>query len=124
MRLISGRGTYSRNITTTVSMYSSRRYGEPRLKKPKELRGIKRAFSVDWFPKKCRCQCFVKDKDVWIKHRDFGSVALYGKERERFIKEHGVKLPQNFIFDDNWGAVVLRGEAWLLIKNLIVGRFF
>ena len=47
-------------------VYSYRFYGEPKLSKPKELKGIKQAFSVDYIPKKCKCQCFIKDNDLWV----------------------------------------------------------
>lgn len=44
-------------------------YGEPKLSKPKELKGIKQSFSVDYIPKKCKCKVFVKYPDVWIQHK-------------------------------------------------------
>lgn len=103
-----------------ISIYSSRRYGEPRLPKPPELKGIKQAFSVDWIPKKCRCPCYIKEKDLWIKHRDFGSICLYGKDQEEFAEKHNIKFRNRFVYNDNFGCIVLRGEAWLLIKDLII----
>lgn len=44
---------------------------------------------------------------------------MYGKENEEFIKKHNIKFRNRFVYNDNFGSVVLRGEAWLLIKNLI-----
>ena len=94
---------------STIEIYSKRRYGEPKLPKPKELKGIKQSFTVDWIPKKCRCAGYVLDNDIYIKHRDFGSIALYGQEHE---------FRKRFIYKDEYGCVVLRGEAWLVIKNI------
>ena len=87
---------------------------QPKLKKPKELKGIKQAFSVDWIDRKCRCSCYVLDNDIYIKHRDFGSIPLYGLTAEEKKMGKG-----RFIFNDNWGCVVLRGEAWIILKDVI-----
>lgn len=95
-----------------IKIYSQRRYGEPKLKKPKELHGIKQAFGVDWYPKKCKCSCFIKGKDIWVKHRDFNSIDVY------WLKKN-LKCRRGFVFNDNFGCLVLRGEAWLIIENLI-----
>ncbi len=102
-----------------VIIHSSRQYGQPRLKKPKELHGIKRAFSVDWIYKKCRCQCFVLDNDIYIKHRDFDSIPLYTLTDEDETRL-GIKRKEKFIYKDNWGCVVLRGEAWIILKDVII----
>ena len=116
-------------------IYSHRFYGEPKLKKPKELKGIKQAFSVDYIPKKCRCQCFVKDNDLWVKHKDYFSESIYAKEDEgtplsyRSKKYLGKQKGKDkgFCYSDTWGNIVLRDEAYLKINNLIPqiqsGRF-
>lgn len=98
-------------IKSKIIIYSERKYGEPKLPKPKELKNIKQSFSVDWIVNKCRCQCFVYGKDLWIKHRDFNSTEIYGVENKNKGK---------FIYKDNFGCVVLRGEAWLLIKDFVL----
>ena len=94
---------------SVITIYSMRRYGEPRLKKPKELTGIKQSFSVDWIDKKCKCPCYMLGDDIYIKHRDFNSIELY---------RTGHKFRKKFIYKDEFGCVVLRGEAWLMIKNI------
>lgn len=115
-------------------IHSFRRYGEPKLKKPKILSGIQQAFSVDYIPGKCRCQVFIKGEDVWIKHKDYFSETY-----EPTMEELGMPLnyyaekflgkdrPKKFAYEDAWGAVVLRNEAWIVIEGLMKeiksGRF-
>ena len=108
-------------------IYSSRFYGEPKLSKPKELKGVKQAFSVDYDPKKCRCQCFIKDNDLWVKHRDYFSESLHVKGDEgtplsyRSKKYLGKQKGRDkgFGYPDTWGDIVLRNESWIRINNLI-----
>ena len=42
--------------------YSVRFYGQPKLPKPKELKGIKQIFSIDYIPTKCKCPIYIKDE--------------------------------------------------------------
>lgn len=102
---------YKQKPKTQITIYSKRRYGEPRLIKPKEINNIKQAFSIDWILKKCRCPCFIYNNDLYIKHRDFGSIDVYNS---------GHKFKSKFIYNDNFGCVVLRGEAWILLKDFIL----
>lgn len=95
---------------------SRRRWGEAKLEKPKELKKITHIFSI-----KCgnrKNQIFIKDNDVWIKDNDYLSECLSQEEaRERGI-EFNVK--NRFCYNDNFSMVVLRGEGWLCIKNLLL----
>lgn len=109
----------------TVERYSMRLYGQPKLPKPKELKGIDKAFSVN-FLKNCSCQCFIKDNDLWIKHRDYFSQSIdkledLGTPLEYRIKKYGLdsKKSSGFVYNDVWGSVVGRNEAWLIIKDVI-----
>lgn len=108
-----------------IEKYSMRYYGQPKLTKPKELKGINRAFSVN-FLKNCSCQCFIKDNDIWIKHSDYFSSSLkdsntFGTPLEYRIKYYGLssKKRSGFVYNDCWGDIVLRNEAWLVIRNII-----
>jgi hypothetical protein len=98
-------------IQTKISIYSKRQWYEPKLSKPKELKEIKHIFSVDWIPKKCACKCFIYGNDLYIQHRDFNSVLM---------PEHNHEFRQKFIYKDEYGCVVLRGEAWLKLENFIL----
>lgn len=109
----------------TVERYSMRFYGQPKLPKPKELKGIDKAFNVN-FLKNCSCQCFIKDNDLWIKHRDYFSQPIdkpedSGTPLEYRIKKYGInsKKSSGFVYADCWGAIVGRNEAWLIIKDVI-----
>lgn len=118
--------TFLQNNNLEFIEYSFRKYGQPKLSKPKELKGIKQSFSVDFIPKKCTCQCFVKDNDLWIKHRDYFSEELdddatFDKPLEYSIKHYGLnsKKGNKFVYPDCWGSIVLRNEAWIVFKNII-----
>lgn len=110
-------------------VYSFRRFGEPRLSKPKELKGIKQAFSIDYIPKKCKCPVFVNAQDVWVKHRDYFSPSYIsmqndpddlGKPLSYLVKKYLDKdMAQKFAYSDAWGDIIARQEAWLVIKNLV-----
>lgn len=101
-------------------------YGEPKMSKPKELRGIKSCFSVEW-NNKCKCQCFAKGNDLWIKHRDFFSQSHIPTIEDmgtpltyRLTKYFNVDKSclNKFVYPDSWGEIVLRNEAWIVFRNI------
>lgn len=110
--------------------YSVRIYGEEKLQKPAELRGINRAFSVDYIPQKARCQVFIKDNDVWIKHVDYFSPSLDTLPEDKVANLTGLidkdlinrEKRKKFVYNDYWGGIVLRNEAWICIKNLMIQK--
>ena len=106
-------------------LYSYRAYGDPKLKKPKELKGIKQAFSVDYIRGKCRCQVFIEGNDIWIKHRDYFSPSMklptedIGAPLDVLVNKYlDKKKGKKFIYGDAWGAIVLRSEAWIKLENV------
>lgn len=114
------------NENVNYKIYSFRKYGQPKLSKPKELKGIDQVFSIDYIPKHCKCQCFIKDNDLYIKHRDYFSESLrkpedIGTPLEYRIKKYGINSKKNsgFVYNDCWGDIVLRNEAWIVIENII-----
>ena len=120
---------YSLFFTMPLSceVVSYRFYGQPKLAKPAELKGVKQSFSADYIPKKCSCPCFVNGDDLWIKHRDFFSAS----HRSSDSKDNGTPLiyrakkyfnmdlssKEKFIYADCWGGIVLRNEAWIVFRN-------
>lgn len=111
----------------SCEVVSYRFYGQPKLAKPVELRGIKRSFSVDWIPKRCKCQCIVNGDDLWIKHNDFfsplhrpsdpndnGTPLVY---RAKKYFDINLNSKEKFCYSDCWGEVVLRNEAWMVFRN-------
>ena len=104
-----------------------RRFGQPKLKKPKELYRINPAFSVAYNPK-CRCQVFIKGNDVWIKHRDYFSPSLVSPEdrglglslNQLCEKYLGKDRPKKFVYEDAWGDIIARNEAWIVLENLMI----
>lgn len=102
-------------------------YGEPKMSKPKELKGTKQSFSTEWIHKKCTCPCFVKDNDLWIYHKDFFSQLHKPNDPTDFDKPLSYLIKKyfrqdkthldKFIYSDCWGSIVLRNEAWIVFRN-------
>lgn len=106
-------------------VYSLRQYGQPKLTKPRELKGIKQVMSIDYIAKKCRCPIFIKDDDVWIQHNDYFSEPMkvptkdLGMPLEYMANKYlGKHRKARFIYSDAWGSIVLRNNAWVQITNL------
>ena len=117
---------YVKNDISSMELYSFRKYGQPKLTKPKELKGVKQSFTCDFIPKKCKCACFVKDNDLYIKHRDYFSKELeveeedFDKPLEYLCKKYlGKDKNSKFVYDDCWGSIILRNEAWIKVENIV-----
>lgn len=115
------------NLPFSCEVVSYRFYGQPKLAKPVELKGVKQSFTIEWNPK-CKCQCFVKGNDLWIKHRDFFSASHKPKDEDigtplsyRAKKYFGMdkSYTDRFIYPDSWGDIVLRNEAWIVFRNFV-----
>lgn len=120
------RDNFFRNYLS-CEVVSYRLYGQPKLNKPSELKGIKQSFSVDFIPNKCKCQCYVKGNDLWVKHRDFFSKEHRPEPKDigtpltfRLEKYFGMdkKYLDKFVYPDSWGSIILRNEAWIVFRNL------
>jgi hypothetical protein len=108
------------------NIISFRKYGEPKLSKPKELKDIKQSFSADFIPKKCSCPCFIEGNDLWIKHRDYFSsewkspINDFGGSLDYYENKYfNGNKKQKFIYTDSWGSIILRNEAWVKVENII-----
>lgn len=107
--------------------YSFRSHGDPKLTRPKELKGIKSIGSAEFITKKCNTQVFVEGNNVWIKHTDYFSSIWRPPASERFDmplsyylrKYFGKNKSEKFIYPDGWGEIVLRNEAWIRLDNLV-----
>lgn len=113
-------------VNIKFKVYSFRRYGQPKLPKPTELKGIKQLLSVDYIINKCRCQVFIKDNDIWVKHRDYFSPSFIppvediGKPLDYILEKYfNMGMKKKIVYSDNWSDVVLRSEAWIVVENLI-----
>jgi hypothetical protein len=109
-----------------VIEYLLRVYGEPKLKKPKELKNTKQVFSVDYIRDKCRCPIFFEGNNVWIQHRDYFSSIMelptdeVGAPLGYLANKYCNKQKKNkFIYGDAWGSIVLRNECWLKLEKLL-----
>lgn len=116
---------FTKLIDIKYEVVSFRKYGHPKLDKPKELRGIK-GVSVEYIPKRCTNQYFVLGNDLWIKNRDYFSPSYrrtddIGTPLEYRIKKYGIDSKKNsgFVYNDCWGDIVLRQEAWIKFTNIV-----
>lgn len=108
-------------------IYSHRYYGEPKLSKPKELKGIQSIGKATYIPKHCEPQIFINEKDIYIKHTDYFSYTWQPPKGERidmplsyYMKKYFNKSKNNkFVYPDCWGDIILRNEAWILLKDII-----
>lgn len=103
-----------------IQIISQRHYGEPKLKKPKELKGITQIGNVPFGPK-CKCPVYLTNKQIYLKHRDFFSPSISMPH----AKYAGIidKWNQKFMYNDNFGSAVLRCEAWLRIPKLLITQW-
>lgn len=117
---------FIRRPSVALSIYSRRKYGQPKLTKPEELKGVRQAFSVP-FHFRVTCSCFINEGDLWIKHRDFFSEIWQppkddrGQSTSYYLQKNfkRSKIPQKFIYDDLFSSIILRAEAWLVVRNLL-----
>lgn len=111
----------------TYKVLSFRKCGEPKLQKPDVLKGCEKAGNLVFIPHKCTCDFYVKGSNVYIKHKDYFSPEQFRKEdaglslRTR-LEKYGIEksFVRDKIYDDCWGAIVLRQEAWVVFENLLV----
>lgn len=103
-----------------IEILSSRRWGEPKLTTPKELKGIKKEGSIP-FGTKCACPVYFTPTHIYIKHRDWFSPSISFPE----AKAAGIidNIRMKFVYNDNFGSVVLRSEAWLRMPLLLLTRW-
>ena len=95
-----------------ITIISERRFNEPKLKKPKELKGVKPFMSYKWGGV-TTCQAFIQENNIWINHHDWCSIALYGLD---------VKYKSHFVYSDGFEAPVLKGDAWIKISEAMDGK--
>ena len=91
-----------------MRIVKQRFYGEPKLVKPKFCNNKNLLGSVEW-NKHCRCKLWAYGDKYYLLHRDWFSNFLGFSEAKKrgIIDQYNTK----FIYDDNFGSVVLRNEA-------------
>lgn len=104
---------YSYTPPISYREHSVRFYGEAKLKKPSELKESICLGSVAYIPGKCTCRIYLQGNNIWIKHRDYFSSHDGGS----YDPNVNLKKPK-FVYNDFFGSVVYRNEAWLCIENL------
>lgn len=106
------------------SVHSITSPNKPKITKPSELRGIKQITSIPYIQDRALCGIFLNGNDVWVKHTDYlGTTVdiphLVGVPLLTRMKVMGLKpKAKKFIYDDNWGSIVQKKQAWVKISNL------
>lgn len=80
-------------------VYSHRYYGQPKLTKPKELKGIKHIGTATFIDNHCNPQVFIRENDIYIKHTDYFSASWKPPKEER------MGMPLNYYLEKYFGDV-------------------
>lgn len=105
-----------------IKVYSKRMYGEPKLKRPAELKGLKAETTFSMRGKDAKGSLFLKDGKVLWLCRDFASKDAGFPERKDMelptsvlAKKYGLgrKGFKSFIYPDAWCRILQRNEAWI-----------
>ena len=121
--------------TTVFEIISSRKWGEPKIKKPQCLKNRKYDKKIQW-NKKRNIDLYFDGDDVIIYHPDW-----YSQSYEPFVKSSFMDInymindwntymvprgadpidtrKNKFIYTDNFSDIIMRGEAWIRFKNLV-----
>jgi len=102
-----------------------RRWGEPKLKKPKECNNKTLLGSVNFTfgEKYVKCKVWLCGSTVYVLHRDWFSPSITHEEAyKRGIIDSATRY-QKFIYNDNFGGVILRSEAVLSFQLPDMSRF-
>jgi len=97
----------------------SRRWGQPKLTKPKECNNKNLLGSVpfSWGEgKKPKCKVWKSDDTIYVLHRDWFSQSISWEEAisREIIKPEQYR--EKFVYKNNYGGVVLRNEAIISFK--------
>ena len=94
-----------------IRVLVQRKYAEGKITKPKILKGRKPDTTIEFIPKKCTIPVYKTFGGVIIHHKDFfsSSISIPDAVEKKLISPRKKK----FIYNDNFGSVVLRNEAWL-----------
>lgn len=131
--------------TVKVIILSERRWGQPKLETPKELKGIKRSFVMpsNYNRHNARkCPVYIVGDDVYVFHKDWFSASykpskyclentlcsmndvIHDFNVNVVSKHEGMKpiseyYRGKFMYNDNWGEIVLCNHAWIKLENLM-----
>lgn len=105
-----------------LRLHSSRTYGEPKIKRPSELKGLKAEATFAVRGKHAKGGLFLKDGKAWWLCRDFASKdATFPEAKDMELptcalaKKYGWLKGsfKTFIYPDAWCRILLRNEAWI-----------
>ena len=114
-----------------TELFSYRVYGQPKISKPKELKGIKPAFSRTLNKSRRKCHVFIKNNDVYVYFFDLFSREMTFPEAEdaslptsalvrKYPERFTVKIKEKFIYPDGWCSIRERNEGYVKFTNLLL----
>jgi hypothetical protein len=95
-----------------MKILKQRVYGQPKLDKP-TMCNNKNLIGTIKFNKSCTCKVWKDDSTYIILHRDWFSESI--SIDEAIARGLQGNKRNNFVYNDNWGCVVLRNEALMEI---------
>ena len=102
-----------------MEIVCSRVYGEPKLKKPKFLNNKNLIGSAKF--SQATCKVWLVEDEVYILHRDW--FSSYIGRQEAFEKGLTASFSKKFVYNDNFGSLVLRNEAIIKFKKPDLNKF-
>lgn len=89
-----------------------RKYGEPRLVKPKECNNATQIGTAKWSNASCKIYFIEDTREVFILHRDWYSAYMERSEYNK-IHKNQLDIKKKFVYADGGNTIVLRNEAIL-----------
>ena len=112
---------------------SYRRWGQPKIIRPSELKGHKPSFKARW-NSRLSFNCFILNEDIYVQHNDFYSgvyspvkrshfedLTYCVKDFDRYVGEDSPigKRSTKFVYSDCFAPIILRGNAWIVYSDLV-----
>lgn len=91
-----------------MEIIQQRFYGQPKIKKPKFLHS-KTQIGTALFLRRCACKIYEHGGFVYVHHKDWFSSCI---SKEEAVQKGIIdKYNRKFVYNDNFGSVVLRNEC-------------
>lgn len=106
-----------------ISIIFERKWGTSKLQKPESIKG-KPDFNILYTATeqgKCKCPVYIIDDNIYILHRDWHSCAMKAQDFNE-IYGTNIKTTKKFVYADGFKIVILRNEAWIEVKDIMIGK--
>lgn len=114
-----------------VELLAYRVYGQPKIGKPQELKGIKSAFSQRLNKSKSKCKIYIKGNDVYVYFFDLFSKEMTFPNSEiaslptsdliqKYPERFSVRRKRKFCYPDDWSTIWERNEGYIKFTKLLL----